>query len=87
MTKQTMITAISALVIAIAVITPTQSFASDSDRITQLELKVTQLEARLSTLEAQSKSANQVLQCLQSVKGNSFTLPFKALSCLKKKKK
>jgi len=86
MNKKSLITRISALAIAVAVVTPNQSFANDSDRITQLELKVIQLQAQLNVLTAQSKSANLIMQCLQGVKGNSFTLPFKALDCLKKKK-
>ena len=72
------------LVLSLALMIPTPAFASDSQRISDLEKRVKVLENELIRLKKQEERASKYLKCVQNVQGNQITVPFKILNCIRK---
>jgi hypothetical protein len=63
---------------------PSYSNANQSSRIKSLEKRVDYLERELARLKLQEEKASKYLNCLKKVDGNTLTIPFKIISCIKK---
>ena len=75
-------TIIGCLVFLLLILNPVGASASDS--IAQLESRIVKLEKELARIKKQETRASKYLQCIQKVDGNSITIPFKILNCIRK---
>jgi hypothetical protein len=58
--------------------------ASESAKIVKLEKRIIALENEIARIKKQEARASKYLQCIQKVEGNSLTVPFKILNCIRK---
>jgi len=63
---------------------PNYAVASDSASIEKLEKRIVLLEKEVARIKKQETRASKYLQCIQKVEGNSITIPFKILNCIRK---
>lgn len=63
---------------------PNNAVASDSASIEKLEKRIVLLEKELARIKKQEARASKYLQCIKKVEGNSITIPFKILNCIRK---
>lgn len=62
----------------------TPANANQSERITNLEKRITALEKEIARIQQQEARASKYLKCVQSVDGNTLTIPFKILNCIRR---
>ena len=67
----------------IFVIFPQGSANANSD-LMKLEKRIIALENEISRIKKQEARASKYLKCIQKVEGNSLTVPFKILNCIRK---
>ena len=61
-----------------------QEFASANSDIIKLEKRIVALENEIARIKKQEARASKYLKCIQKVEGNSLTVPFKILNCIRK---
>jgi len=66
----------------ILVVFPNESASANSD-ILKLEKRIIALENEIARMKKQEARASKYLKCIQKVEGNSITIPFKILNCIR----
>jgi len=66
----------------ILVVFPNESASANSD-IVKLEKRIIALENEIARMKKQEARASKYLKCIQKVEGNSITIPFKILNCIR----
>lgn len=58
--------------------------AHDSVKIEKIEKRIAQLESEVKRLKLQEERASKYLKCIRKADGNSLTIAFKIISCIRK---
>ena len=72
------------LVLCLILVILPQEFASANSDIIKLEKRIVALENEIARIKKQEARASKYLKCIQKVEGNSLTVPFKILNCIRK---
>ena len=72
------------LVLSLILLMSSQEFARANSDVIKLEKRIITLENEIARIKKQEARASKYLKCIQRVEGNSFTVPFKILNCIRK---